>query len=245
MNIQYLLLSVVVLVSFQMTACESQEFHNYQLQRIEKLDTTPRLKVEEDIVTYTNFFDRFPLPVVRLGIGQFHSEKGVAEFRRPGFFVDAPDLPWFYGVGFFRDFTIDQDVFLSIYLSSDHNFTVYNNGSSPFLDLIVPRLYVCGNFRQGVELAVFPNNKINSSDGQFHHVAQISIPILISQGLISRSQQSLCIKTSYYFKGADFFGDHFYWDFNEIQIEPYKIQAVMDGLKAQGVEYVYPVDPIY
>jgi len=248
MRYQYLI--AILMIVFQLTACDFEKFHYYQTQQVEKLGTTLRSEVEADIVAQNDFFNsvthQFSRPIIRLGIGQFHSEKGIVEFNRPGFFVDKPRLPWFYGVGFFQDFTSDQDQFLSIHLISDHDFTVYNTSSDEaYTALLVPNIYICDNSVQEVGLAIFPNNKMVFSDNQFHHIAQISIPVLISRGLISEPQKALCIHTYYDFKEPDFSGDKFYWHFNDIRIEPYEVQAVMDGLKAQGIEYIYPPVPIH
>jgi len=249
MNSQFLLVIFIMVFCFQMTACESQEFRSYQTQRLENLSATSRVEVEKDIVAHNAFFDTFTgsfPPKVWRGHdpdGEFHSE--IASANHSGFFVDSPNIPTFYGVGFFHDFSVEQDQFLSIYLSSDHDYTEYGRDSSPSFDLFVPRLYVCDQRIQAVELALIPNDNPAVSDGEFHYVAQTSIPILISRGLISQPQKPLCLTTVYAFSEPAWGGDYYIWEFNDIRIEPYEIQAVMNGLKAQGIEYVYPVDPIY
>jgi hypothetical protein len=147
----------------------------------------------------------------------------------------------YYGNTFFSQLETQKDLFLSIYLSSDHNFTEYRRPSK-HLELFRPFIYICGTSFKGnrLWLTIFPNDQPDVIDNKFHHIAQISIPILIDKGFISNEQKDLCIHTAFFNPDLDYGGEHNKWAFNEVTIESFKIEAFMKELKDKGIDYPYP-----
>jgi hypothetical protein len=145
----------------------------------------------------------------------------------------------YYGNTFFSQLETQKDLFLSIYLSSDHDFTEYYRAVK-HLELFRPLIYICGTSFSGdnrLWLAIFPNDQPDVIDNQFHHIAQISIPILIDKGLISNEQKDLCIHTAFFDSDFDLGGEHKEWFFNEVTIESFILEALMKELKDKGIVY--------
>jgi hypothetical protein len=86
----------------------------------------------------------------------------------------------------------------------------------------------------------FPNDAPAVIDNEFHHFAQLSIPIIIEKGLISKEQKNLCIHTEFFDSDFGLGGEHKKWVFNEVTIESFKIEALMKELKDKGIDYTYP-----
>jgi hypothetical protein len=212
--------------------------HN-QTQSLEKITSSTRASVEADIIKYKSFFDSVDTSLLMVRVttipaGQFTTENEYFEVK----IIHRE----YYGNTFFSQLETKKDLFLSIYLSSDHDFTEYNR-SEEHLVLFRPIIYICetGFSRDNrLWLAIFPNDQPDVIDNQFHHIAQISIPILIDKGLISKEQKNLCIHTE--FRDTDFGlgGEHKKWVFNEVTIESFKIEALMKELKDKSIDYPYP-----
>jgi hypothetical protein len=210
-----------------------------QTQSLEKITSSTRASVEADIIKYKSFFDSVDTDVLMVRVatspgGQFTSEEQ--------YFEENPYRDVDYGNAFFSQLETKKDLFLSIYLSSDHDFTEYYRPLKQ-LELFRPLIYICGtSFGENkLWLAIFPNDQPDVIDNNFHHIAQISIPILIDKGLISKEQKDLCIHTAFFNPDSDFGGgEHKKWVFNDVTIESFEIEALMKELKGKGVDYPYP-----
>jgi hypothetical protein len=231
----------IIFCMLNLSACmflpSSTTTHN-QTQSLEKITSSSRASVEADIVKYKSFFDSVDTNILMVRVttipaGQFTTENE--------YFEEKTSHRDYYGNAFFSQLETQKDLFLSIYLSSDHDFTEYYRPVK-HLELFRPIIYICGtSFKYNrLLLAIFPNDQPDAIDNEFHHIAQISIPILIDKGLISKEQKALCIYTAFFNPDLDLGGEHKKWVFNEVTIESFKIEALMKELKDKGIDYPYP-----
>jgi hypothetical protein len=218
--------------------------HN-QTQSLEKITSSSRASVEADIIKYKSFFDSVDTYDLMVRVSTWSNGQFTTEDQ---YFEENPYDDVDYGNAFFSQLETKKDLFLSIYLSSDHDFTEYNR-SGTHLELFRPLIYICGTGFEdnglwqadnGLWLAIFPNDQPDAIDNEFHHIAQISIPILIDKGLISKEQKNLCIHTEFFDPDFGLGGEHKKWVFNEVTIESFKIEALMKELKDKGIDYTYP-----
>jgi len=242
--LKFLTFLVVLLSALHLTACcKSTEHRKYdQTHYIERLSTTTREEVERDSDQNERYFD--------IASGLFYD----TDYSQGGEYYNGyqwhhpENQPNTYGKDFYAQFSVEQDQFLTLFLASDHD---YQDGRSSVL--FIPEINFCEGpvrIRGSLSTRIYPNTSDTEIADSLHRFkAQISIPILIAKGVIQPegSQKALCVTAKGFISQGDVCSNSVNknWRYNEIRIEANEIESIMNDLKAQGIEYDYPENPIY
>lgn len=207
-----------------------------QVHYLDSMDILSRVEMEELLVKNDEYLHHGDSGCIYdLGFGQMYNG---CRWDLKG------EPPYHYGAAFFSDITEPKDTFLQVSFRSDHDYKNPNRYSIKFFS---PKLSVCDQ-ENSIKLLTLPDDSPNISDSLYGLKSFISIPILISRGLIrpAGQQKALCMTTSNdWIKGTLCNNVIKNWEFNTIRIEANEIEALMQKLADKGVTYEYPETPLY